>query len=203
MHPNPSFRDDSPDLHRSLVDAVGFGTIFLQTPAGPRVAHSALLAMDSSKLQFHLARGNALTRHLEGSTALVVVNGPDAYISAISARWYAGPDQVPTWNYIAVELEGSVRKLDDAELLQQLEMLNDHHEAKVKGGIPWTMDKMATRHLDGLVRSIVGFELEIETRRETVKLSKNKSVEERERVIAGLEQQNAAGIAQAMRRINK
>jgi len=156
--------------------------------------------MDSSKLQFHLARGNALTRHLEGSTALVVVNGPDAYISA---RWYADPDQVPTWNYIAVELEGSVRKLDDAELLQQLEMLNDHHEAKVKGGIPWTMDKMATRHLDGLVRSIVGFELEIETRRETVKLSQNKSVEERERVIAGLEQQNAAGIAQAMRRINK
>lgn len=163
MHPNPSFCDDSPDLHRSLVDAVGFGTIFLQTPAGPRVAHSALLAMDSSKLQFHLARGNALTRHLEGS----------------------------------------VRKLDDAELLQQLEMLNDHHEAKVKGGIPWTMDKMSTRHLDGLVRSIVGFELEIETRRETVKLSQNKSVEERERVIAGLEQQNAAGIAQAMLRINK
>jgi transcriptional regulator len=200
MHPNPSFRDDSPNLHRSLVDAVGFGTIFLQTPAGPRVAHSALLAMDSSKLQFHLARGNSLTRHLEGSTALVAVNGPDAYISA---RWYADPDQVPTWNYIAVELEGSVRKLDDAELLQQLEMLSDHHEAKVKGGIPWTMDKISTRHLDGLVRSIVGFELEIETRRETVKLSQNKSVEERERVIAGLEQQNAAGIAQAIRGINK
>ena len=70
---------------------------------------------------------------MESSTALAVVNGPDAYISAIFARWYAGPDQVPTWNYIAVELEGSVRKLDDAELLQQLEMLNDHHEAKVKG----------------------------------------------------------------------
>lgn len=200
MHPNPSFRDDSPDLHRSLVDAVGFGTIFLQTPAGPRVAHAALVSTGSDKLQFHLARGNALTRHLEGSTALVVVNGPDAYVSA---RWYADPDQVPTWNYIAVELEGSVRKLDDAELLQQLEMLSDHHEAKVKGGIPWTMDKMSTRHLDGLVRSIVGFELEIETRRETVKLSQNKSVEERERVIAGLEQQNAAGIAQAMRGINK
>lgn len=200
MHPNPSFRDDSPDLHRSLVDAVGFGTIFLQTPAGPRVAHAALVSTGSDKLQFHLARGNALTRHLEDSTALVVVNGPDAYVSA---RWYADPDQVPTWNYIAVELEGSVRKLDDAELLQQLEMLSDHHEAKVKGGIPWTMDKMSTRHLDGLVRSIVGFELEIETRRETVKLSQNKSVEERERVIAGLEQQNAAGIAQAMRGINK
>ncbi len=200
MHPNPSFRDDSPDLHRSLVDAVGFGTIFLQTPAGPRVAHAALVSTGSDKLQFHLARGNALTRHLEGNTALVVVNGPDAYVSA---RWYADPDQVPTWNYIAVELEGSVRKLDDAELLQQLEMLSDHHEAKVKGGIPWTMDKMSTRHLDGLVRSIVGFELEIETRRETVKLSQNKSVEERERVIAGLEQQNAAGIAQAMRGINK
>lgn len=200
MHPNPNFRDETPELHRSLIAELGFGTIFLQTPAGPRVAHAALLSMDSGKLQFHLARGNALTRHLEGSTALVVVNGPDAYISA---RWYADPDQVPTWNYIAVELEGSVRKLDDGELLQQLEMLSDRNEAKVEGGKPWTMYKMSKRHLDGMIRSIVGFEMEIETRRETVKLSQNKSLDERERVIAGLEQQNAAGIVQAMRGFGK
>jgi transcriptional regulator len=200
MHPNPNFRSNDPDLHRSLIDKVGFGMIFLQTQAGPRVAHAALVSTESDKLQFHLARSNALTRHLDGNTALVVVNGPDAYVSA---RWYADPNQVPTWNYIAVELEGSVRKLDQAALLRQLEKLSDHHEAKVEGGNPWAMDKMSQRHLDGLVRGIVGFELEIETCRETVKLSQNKSLEERERVIAGLEQQNAVEIAQAMRGFGK
>lgn len=196
MHPNPSFRHDDPDLHRSLIDTVGFGTIFLQTPAGPRVAHSALLSTQSDKLQFHLARGNALTSHLDGNKALVIVNGPDGYVSA---RWYADANQVPTWNYIAVELEGPVRELDDAELFQQLENLSDHHEAKVEGGQPWTMDKMSPRHRDGLMRAIVGFEMEIETRRETVKLSQNKALEERERVIAGLERQGAVEIALAMR----
>ncbi len=196
MHPNPIFRDSNPDLHWSLIKTVGFGTLFLQTPDGPRVAHSALVSTNPNKLQFHLARGNTLTRHLEGSTALVVINGPDAYVSA---RWYSDANQVPTWNYIAVELEGSVRRLDDAELLQQLEDLSDQHEAKVEGGKAWTMDKMSQRHRDGLMRGIVGFEMEIETRRETVKLSQNKSLEERERVVAGLEQQGAIDVAKAMR----
>ena len=196
MHPNPIFRDSNPDLHWSLIKTVGFGTLFLQTPDGPRVAHSALVSTNPNKLQFHLARGNTLTRHLEGSTAQVVINGPDAYVSA---RWYSDANQVPTWNYIAVELEGSVRRLDDAELLQQLEDLSDQHEAKVEGGEAWTMDKMSQRHRDGLMRGIVGFEMEIETRRETVKLSQNKSLEERERVVAGLEQQGAIDVAKAMR----
>lgn len=196
MHPNPIFRDNNPDLHWSLIKTVGFGTVFLQPPDGPRVAHSSLVSTNPNKLQFHLARGNALTRHLEGSTALVVINGPDAYVSA---RWYSDANQVPTWNYIAVELEGSVRRLDDAELLQQLEDLSDQHEAKVEGGKAWTMDKMSQRHRDGLMRGIVGFEMEIETRRETVKLSQNKSLEERERVVAGLEQQGAIDVAKAMR----
>lgn len=200
MHPNPNFRDENPELHRSLIDQVGFGMIFLETPAGPRVAHAALVAIGPDKLQFHLARGNALARHLEGNTGLVVINGPDAYISA---RWYADPDQVPTWNYVAVELEGPVRKLDNSELLQQVERLSDHHEAKVKGGEPWTMDKMSKRHRDGLMRGIVGFELSIETRRETVKLSQNKSLEERNRVIAGLEQQDKSVVARAMRGIGQ
>ena len=200
MHPNRSFRDDSPDLHRSLIEEVGFGTIFLQTPDGPRVAHAALVSTGIDTLQFHLARGNALTRHLDGNTALIVVNGPDGYVSA---RWYADADQVPTWNYVAVELEGSVRKLNDAELFQQLERLSAEREAKVEGGQPWTMDKMSPRHRDGLMRAIVGFELKIETRRETVKLSQNKQLEERERVITGLEAQGAVEIAQAMREFGK
>ena len=200
MHPNRSFRDDSPDLHRSLIEEVGFGTIFLQTPDGPRVAHAALVSTGIDTLQFHLARGNALTRHLDGNTALIVVNGPDGYVSA---RWYADADQVPTWNYVAIELEGSVRKLNDAELFQQLERLSAEREAKVEGGQPWTMDKMSPRHRDGLMRAIVGFELKIETRRETVKLSQNKQLEERERVITGLEAQGAVEIAQAMREFGK
>src|SRR3546814_20484884 len=64
-----------------------------------------VLSDDRTTLQFHLARGNALTRHLGGAIALAVVQGPDAYVSA---SWYAEADQVPTWNYVAIEMEGVV-----------------------------------------------------------------------------------------------
>src|SRR3546814_7960736 len=77
-----------------------------------------VLSDDRTTLQFHLARGNALTHHLGGAIALAVVQGPDAYVSA---SWYAEADQVPTWNYVAIEMEGVVRKLDDAELVAQLD----------------------------------------------------------------------------------
>lgn len=113
MHPNPLYRTDDRALCESLIDEIGFGMVFAQTPDGPRVAHTPLLSTGDGAIQFHLARGNALARHMEGSTALIVVNGPDAYVSP---RWYANRDTVPTWDYVALELEGRVRRMDDEGL---------------------------------------------------------------------------------------
>jgi len=74
MHPNPAFRHDDRALLEALVDEIGFGMVFAQTPDGPRVAHTALLSTGDGAVQFHLARGNALAKWLAGGTALVVVN---------------------------------------------------------------------------------------------------------------------------------
>src|SRR5690606_4368551 len=108
---------------------IGFAAIFAATPDGPRVAHApVMLRDDAAALHFHLSRGNGLTKHLDGTTALAVVQGPDAYVSA---SWYAAADQVPTWNYVAVEMEGTVRRLDDADLVTQLDTLSALHEARI------------------------------------------------------------------------
>ena len=108
MHPNSLFRVDDRALLESLIEDIGFGMVFAETPDGPRVAHVPLV-WTGEALHFHLARGNALTRHIAGSTALAVFNGPDAYVSP---RWYSAPGQVPTWNYVALECEGPVRRMD-------------------------------------------------------------------------------------------
>ena len=99
MHPNSAFRVDDRELHETLIEQVGFGMIFADTPDGPRVAHTPIQSTGDGALHFHLVRGNALTRHLDGMTALAVINGPDAYVSP---RWYADGGQVPTWNYVAL-----------------------------------------------------------------------------------------------------
>lgn len=196
MHPNAAFRHQDRDLLELLIEQIGFGMVFAQTPDGPRVAHVPLLSTKDGALQFHLARGNALTKHLDGNTALVVINGPDGYVSP---RWYADPAQVPTWNYVALELEGRVRRVDSDATMAMITELSDQHEARVAEGQPWTMDKLPPEKLRGMLAAIVGFEIEVQAWRETLKLSQNKDAAERARVAAGLESEGSAAIAQLMR----
>lgn len=198
MHPNAAFRHDDRAMLEALIDEIGFGMIFAATPDGPRVAHTPLLWTGDGALQFHLARGNALTRHLDGIVALVVINGPEGYVSP---RWYADPAQVPTWNYVTLELEGRVRRMDAAGLLGELEALVARQEARVTGGAPWTMDKMPPEKLRGMLAGIVGFELEVQAWRPTFKLSQNKSADERARAANGLEAQGSPAIAHLMRKL--
>jgi transcriptional regulator len=196
MHPAPAFRHDDRALHEALIAEIGIGMVFATAPDGPRVAHTPLLSMGTGAVQFHLSRGNALTKHLHGMTALAVINGPDGYVSP---RWYADPAQVPTWNYVALELEGPVRRLDQDGLLALLEALSAREEAKIVDGTPWTMDKMPDAKLRTMMAGIVGFEMDVLAWRPTFKLSQNKPAEERARVVAGLEAAGAPGIAQLMR----
>ncbi|MEJ5975268.1 FMN-binding negative transcriptional regulator [Novosphingobium sp. PS1R-30] len=196
MHPDRSFRTDDRALMEALIDEIGFGMVFATTPDGPRVAHTPLVWTQDGAVQFHLSRGNALTRHLDGMTALAVINGPEGYVSP---RWYADSEQVPTWNYVALELEGRVRRMDPEGLLALLETLSAREEARVTEGQPWTLAKVPESKLRALLSGIVGFELEVQAWRPTFKLSQNKPSDERERVAAGLEAQGSRAVAQLMR----
>ncbi len=200
MHPNKAFRSEDRALLESLLDEIGFGMVFAQTPDGPRVAHVPLLWTGDGAVQFHLSRGNALTKHLDGTNALAVINGPDGYISP---RWYpdGGAEQVPTWNYVALELEGRVRRMDEDGLVGLITALSDKHEARIATGKPWTMDKLSEKRRMGLVASIMGFELEIMAWRETLKLSQNKPVANRLALADGMEGEGANAIAHLMRNL--
>ena len=199
MHPNPLFRSDDRALLEALIDEIGFAMVFMTTPDGPRVAHTPLVSTGTGQVRFHISRGNALARHLAGAEALLVVNGPDGYVSP---RWYADPNQVPTWNYVALELEGPVRRLDADETTGLLDALSARHEGRIDG-VPWTRDKLDPAKFRQLLAGIVGFELEARAWRPTLKLSQNKPVEERERVAAGHEAMGATGVAHLIRTLAK
>ena len=195
MHPNPLFRSDDRQLFETLIDQIGFGMVFLTTPDGPRVAHTPLLSTGDGAVQFHLARGNALTRHLDGATALVTVNGPDAYVSP---RWYDNRDTVPTWDYVALEMEGRVRRMADVGLEAFLHAVIAKFESRIEGE-PWRAEESSEATWSGLFRGIVGFEMEVQAWRPTVKLSQKKSASERETIAAGQEAQGNGAIATLMR----
>lgn len=196
MHPNPAFRHDDRALFERLIREIGFGMVFATTPDGPRVAHVPLVSTGDGAVQFHLARGNALARHIDGMVALAVVNGPDAYVSP---RWYGeDPNQVPTWNYVALEMEGPVRRMDRDGLFGLLEALSAQEEAKLPPPA-WTMAKSDPAYIDKRMSAIVGFEMEVQAWRPTFKLSQNKSPDLREQVAAGLEEAGSHAVAAMMR----
>jgi transcriptional regulator len=196
MHPNPAFRHDDRALLETLIEQIGFGMVFAQTPDGPRVAHVPLVSTGDGAVQFHLARGNGLTRHLAGTTALVVINGPDAYVSP---RWYPEAGQVPTWNYVALELEGRVRTMGEEGTATLLAAIGRQHEARIEQGEPWTSDSVDPAYWAKLMRGITGFELEVQAWRPTLKLSQNKPADHRMAVADALEAQGSAALAQLMR----
>ena len=112
----------------------------------PIAAHAAFL-LDGRTLRFHLSRANALTPVLEaGGRALAVISGPDAYISP---DWYGVDDQVPTWNYLSVEMEGAVTPVGDEAAVRLLDDLSAHFEGKLAPKTPWTRAKMT---LEGITK---------------------------------------------------
>jgi transcriptional regulator len=196
MHPNSAFRPKEDAVGPLLVREIGFAAIFAATPDGPRVAHApVLLAADDRTLRFHLARGNGLTRHLDGATALAVVQGPDAYVSPAD---YGDPAQVPTWNYVAVEMEGRARRTDRAALVALLDDLSAAHEARIGASPAWTRAKLDPRRFDQLVDAIVGFELAVAGWRTTLKLSQNKDAAMAAQVQTALGARGHGALAQLM-----
>ena len=191
MHPNPAFRPDQATL-LARAARIGFAHLFVATPAGPMVAH-APVTLHGTELRFHLASANRLHAHLDGAAVLASIAGPEGYVSP---NWYARPgNQVPTWNYETIEIEGIARALSEPALLDQLDALADLHEPRPN---PWTRAKADPVAIAAMLRAIRGFALEPTAIRGTTKLSQNKAAADRAGVIAGLATQGNAALASAM-----
>ncbi len=200
MHPNPQFRWEERDALRAFATEIGFGQLFAATPDGPRVAHVPFVFTGEDRIAFHVARGNGIARHLDGLEALFVVTGPDAYISP---DWYEIDDQVPTWNYLALELQGRVAKLDDAGLTAQADALSALHEARLAPKAPWTRAKMTPGLFEKMRVAITGYEMHITAWRGTAKLGQNKSPEARARVAGALDAHGKRAMAHLMRELSE
>ncbi|MEM9764702.1 MAG: FMN-binding negative transcriptional regulator, partial [Pseudomonadota bacterium] len=108
MHPNPAFRGQADTDALATARARGFGILTAAGADGPLASHVPfLLSADGTEAEGHLVRSTAITRALNAAggplDALLIVSGPDAYVSP---DWYGEDDKVPTWNYVAIHLRG-------------------------------------------------------------------------------------------------
>jgi transcriptional regulator len=173
MHPNPAFRQTPADRNLVFARQRGFGVVSVNGPDGPIAAHVPFsLAEDGATMDLHLVRSNPLARALaDPQTALVVVSGPDAYVSP---DWYGAEHQVPTWNYVAVHLRGTIRLLPSDDMRDQLDGLSDVFETRLAPKKPWLTTKMPDDMLDRMMRSIIPARMTITDVQGTWKLNQNK-----------------------------
>jgi transcriptional regulator len=207
MHPNPAFRQSPRDQNLAFARARGFGTLVVNGPEGPLAAHVPFLLSDeSTTADLHLARSNAIVRAGLPAPAVLAVSGPDAYVSP---DWYGPhaevPDQVPTWNYVAVHLRGVLEPLPEDALRPHVDALSAEHEGRIAGKAPWTSAKMTEGAMPRMMRMILPFRLRITGVEGTWKLNQNKPAEVRERAAEALAGGNEAAqaIAALMRALPK
>jgi transcriptional regulator len=181
-----AFQETDRDALHALIEAHGFATLVSPDAEDPLITHLPLL-LDRGRgaagtLIGHVARANPHWRRLkERPDALALFHGPHAYVSP---SWYGVHPSVPTWNYAVVHAHGRARLIEEAGALEGLvRRLVDTFESSRPA--PWRMELPAD-YQQGMLRGIVGFEIELTRLTGKFKLSQNRTPDDRQRVAAAL-----------------
>ncbi len=120
---------------------------------------------------------------------LVVFTGPHTYVSA---TWYHNPHQASTWNYMSVHARGAIKFLDEKGLEEALRKLSLHYE----GNNPHSatvFDNLTEDYRRPMMKSIVAFEIEVNTIEHVFKLSQNRDEKSYHHIMDKLSVQDADG----------
>ena len=167
-------------------------------------------------LRAHFARANPHWRRLDATSDLepevmVIFDVANTYISPSAYPSKAEHGRVvPTWNYEAVHVRGTVRLHDDVEWLRELvtDLTGRQEAARTARRVqstPWAVTDAPSKFVDAQLAAIVGVEVEIASIEGKRKLSQNRSDADRRGVLADLESSPDPAdlrIASAMRRVD-
>ena len=184
-----------------LISATADGILATMLPLIHELPSGSDAAGDRGRLLGHVARNNRQWKTAPIGEAMVIVRGPDAYISP---AWYATKREhgrvVPTWNYVTAHIHGRLVVHDDAAWVEaNVRALTARHEASRPE--PWSVDDAPVPYIEGQLKAIVGVEIVISRIEAKFKLSQNRSTDDVDGAVAGLEAGPATGhsLAEAMR----
>lgn len=173
MHPNPVFHTQDAAHNLAYARERAFGILAVNSQTGPLMSHIPfLLDDDGETVWLHLVRTNPIARLLKiPQAARIAVSGPDSYVSP---DWYGINDQVPTWNYVAVHLTGTLERRPQDELQGILDRQSALFENRLQPKLPWKTSKMSEGAMERMMRAIVPFRMQVDGVDGTWKLNQNK-----------------------------
>lgn len=196
------FKVDCRDQMFALIKEHPLATLVCNTKAGLEANHLPMLVEERDGkvlLIGHIAKANPLHQNItNGTKVLVTFQGPQAYISA---SYYPNKQRdhkvVPTWNYTAVHVSGTLEFTHNKEeLLAIVDTLTQAQEQSRKQ--PWKVSDAPQEYIDRMLNAIVGIRVSVDDMQGKWKVSQNQSGENRQGVIKALGEEGNQAMAQTV-----
>lgn len=198
------YKNENPEEIRAFIKENAFGILVTHKDGKSCATHIPLefaVKEDGTEiLHGHISKANEQVAHLiDGTEVLCIFNGPHSYVSA---SWYDF-EEVSTWNYIAIQVRGTLKKLDSEGLLKSVKALINKYEAPQEN--PIDINKLSDKTMRQ-INGIVGFEIAITEIHAAKKLSQNRDDKNHKEIVSRLEATGNArekAIAQKMSAMRK
>lgn len=174
-----------------FIEENSFAILVNQSNSKINATHIPLFIEKSDENQLilsgHISKLNTqIENFAENGSVLAIFSGAHSYISS---SWY-DYEEVPTWNYLAVHVEGKIEILNEEQKLLHLENLVNKYEKKSENPIS---TKSLSKETMSQANGILAFNI-IVTKIEAVKkLSQNKSENNKKSIISHLEKSGDEG----------
>jgi transcriptional regulator len=201
MYIPEQYKNDNPEEIGAFLKQNSFG-ILVNLTDGKLWATHIPLELDTNEngkevLVGHLSKENPQWKSFApDNKILAIFSGPHSYISP---SWYEH-ENVPTWNYIAVHVYGTIKIIEGEALLKSLKNLVDKYEANSEN--PMCIENLSEKTMLQ-TRGIVAFEIEIDSIEAIKKMSQNRNEKDFQNIISELEKTanpNALAVANVMKK---
>jgi transcriptional regulator len=178
------YKNENQEEIKDFLHKNSFGILVNQTN-GKLCATHIPLELDTNTngkqvLQGHISKENPQWKgFLDNDKVLAIFSGAHSYISS---SWY-DHENVPTWNYIAVHVYGTIKIISGEALIESLKKLVDKYEQNSEK--PVKVEDFSKKTMMQ-TRAIVAFEIEIEEIQAVHKLSQNRDDKNYKNIVSEL-----------------
>lgn len=181
MYVPGKYRCDDPELIAEVIDAFSFATLISvvnHEPLMTRAVIDRIPETEPIQLFTHVAAANPHANILSNQSPIWIrIDGPHSYISP---DWYSVKD-VPTWDYITIELKGTVTILNDTNsVMTHMRRMTKRFEGE--SGAGFTYEQLKDGLIDAYQPHIKAVSVEVVSLDAAFKLSQNKPDPDKQRI---------------------
>lgn len=184
MYIPPYYKEDDQGKLLEFMKVHNFALLVSSANNAPVATHLPFVIEQRENKIFlisHMAKANPQWKTFSNNDLLIVFQGPHAYISP---SHYEKQQNVPTWNYIAIHAYGKAKLIEDPEDVFNL-MERTIHNFEKDFYKQWK--SLDSNYVNGMLKAIIAFEIEVTKLEGKFKLSQNKTKNEQQNIISSLE----------------